>query len=387
MKLQYLTYLLVCTLLLAGELRAQTDAGPAPQIEVCFVLDTTGSMSGLIEGAKAKIWSIANQMVAAKPTPKLKLGLVGYRDRSDEYVTRLFDLTDDIDAVYKNLQEFRAAGGGDGPESVNQALNEAVTKINWSPDRSVLKIIFLVGDWPPHMDYPDDVKYPETCQAAVSKDLIINTVQCGQQPDATRVWQEIARLAEGSYVAIGQTGDMQVIATPMDKELAELNAEIGKTLVPYGLAEVRRGVVARQAMSEAAGAPRAADRLAYNASTGKVVQGGGDLVDDLKDGRVQVADLKKDELPVELQKLSPQELQQYVEQKSGQRRQLQARINELLKQRQAHIDSEMQKVIQAGKGNAFDLQVSELIREQGQRKGISYGGAPTIAPSHAGENK
>src|SRR6266480_6466082 len=77
-----------------------------PRIEVCFVLDTTGSMSGLIEGAKQKIWSIANEMVSAKPTPEIRLGLVAYRDRGDEYVTKVFDLTNDIDAIYAQLQSF-----------------------------------------------------------------------------------------------------------------------------------------------------------------------------------------------------------------------------------------------------------------------------------------
>src|SRR5512143_1802779 len=68
-----------------------------PRIEVCFVLDTTGSMGGLIEGAKQKIWSIANEMISAQPTPELKLGLIGYRDRGDDYVVKTFNLTDDID--------------------------------------------------------------------------------------------------------------------------------------------------------------------------------------------------------------------------------------------------------------------------------------------------
>ena len=90
-----------------------------PRIEVCFVLDTTGSMGGLIEGAKQKIWSIANEMISAQPTPELKLGLIGYRDRGDEYVVISFSLTDDIDAIYAHLREFQACGGGDGPESVN----------------------------------------------------------------------------------------------------------------------------------------------------------------------------------------------------------------------------------------------------------------------------
>src|SRR5438270_7355311 len=150
-----------------------------PRIEVCFVLDTTGSMGGLIEGAKQKIWSIANEMISAKPTPELKLGLIGYRDRGDEYVVKSFQLTDDIDSIYGHLRDFKAEGGGDEPESVNEALAEAIEKMPWSQDRKVLKIIFLVGDAPPHLDYADGPKYPELCRIAAKKDLIINTVKCG----------------------------------------------------------------------------------------------------------------------------------------------------------------------------------------------------------------
>src|SRR5207253_11223020 len=70
---------------------AAEKSNKKPRIEVCFVLDTTGSMGGLIDGAKQKIWSIANEMVSAKPTPELKLGLIGYRDRGDEYVVKSFN--------------------------------------------------------------------------------------------------------------------------------------------------------------------------------------------------------------------------------------------------------------------------------------------------------
>jgi Mg-chelatase subunit ChlD len=203
-----------------------------PRIEVCFVLDTTGSMGGLIEGAKQKIWSIANEMISAKPTPQLKLGLIGYRDRGDEYVVKSFNLTDDIDAIYGHLREFQAGGGGDTPESVNEALDEAIHKMAWSDDHKVLKIIFLVGDAPPHMDYPNSPKYPDLCREAAKKDLIINTVQCGDMAETRTVWQEIAKLSEGSYAAIAQSGNMAVVSTPMDKELAKLNERIGETLIP-----------------------------------------------------------------------------------------------------------------------------------------------------------
>src|SRR5262249_35130354 len=161
----------------AQPLKEQPAAAAKPQVEVVFCLDTTGSMTGLINAAKAKIWAICNQISTGNPTPAVKVGLVAYRDRGDEYVTKITDLTDDLDAVHTQLMSFKAHGGGDFPESVNQALHEAVTKISWSKDKKTLKIIFLVGDAPPHMDYPDDVKYPDTCKLAVKNDIIINTVQ------------------------------------------------------------------------------------------------------------------------------------------------------------------------------------------------------------------
>ena len=92
-------------------------------------------MGGLIDAAKQKIWAISNQIAGGKPTPRLKIGLVAYRDRGDAYVTKVFDLTDDLDAIHGHLMSFRAEGGGDFPESVNQALNDAVTKIKWSKDK------------------------------------------------------------------------------------------------------------------------------------------------------------------------------------------------------------------------------------------------------------
>ena len=71
-----------------------------PLVEVVFVLDTTGSMGGLIQAAKDKIWSIASSMAAAEPAPEIRIGLVGYRDRGDQYVTQLVDLSSDLDSVY-----------------------------------------------------------------------------------------------------------------------------------------------------------------------------------------------------------------------------------------------------------------------------------------------
>ena len=344
-----------------------------PRIEVCFVLDTTGSMSGLIEGAKQKIWSIANEMVSAKPAPELRLGLVAYRDRGDEYVVKSFDLTNDIDAVYANLRGFSAAGGGDTPESVNEALHEAVTKMSWSADRGVLKIIFLVGDAPPHMDYPSAPKYPEVCQAAMKKDLIINTVQCGGIAETTPIWTEIAKLSEGSYAAIAQSGGMVAIATPMDKELAELNRKIGTTLVAYGSARERSFLVAKQVASESAAPAAVADRLSYNAKTGVAVQGGGELLDTLANGKLKLAEVKKEQLPAEWQKLNDAELKAEVDKKQKERTELQAQITKLNQDRDNYLAAERKKLAASGKADSFDEQVAKAIRTQAARKGMAYG--------------
>jgi Mg-chelatase subunit ChlD len=343
-----------------------------PRIEVCFVLDTTGSMGGLIEGAKQKIWSIANEMISAQPTPELKLGLIGYRDRGDEYIVKSSSLTDDIDAIYGHLREFQAGGGGDAPESVNEALAEAIHKMPWSSDKKVLKIIFLVGDAPPHMDYPDGPKYPDLCREAAKKDLIINTIQCGEMAETKPIWQEIAKLSEGSYVGISQSGNVAVISTPMDKELSRLNERIGATLIPYGDSNLQAEVHAKYAMAASAPVSAMADRLSYNSKTGRALQGGGELVDALNDNKLKLGEIDQKQLPAELQKLDSDELRKRIAKTRDERADLQKKIVELSKKREAYIQSENKRLAAEGKGDAFDQKVTETLHAQAAKKGISY---------------
>jgi len=392
---------------------------PKPKVEVCFVLDTTGSMGGLIEGAKAKIWAIANTIVKQKPTPEVRFALIAYRDRGDEYVTQRFDLTDDIDTVFKNLQSFKADGGGDTPESVNQALDEAVTKVTWSADKSVLKIIFLVGDAPPHMDYKDDRKFPEICKDAIKKDLIINTIQCGEIDETAPIWKQIAQSSEGEYAAIAQTGNVTVVSAPQDAELAKLNSALGTTLVPcatngrtWDMAQ--KEVSAKQSASEAAPAAIQADRLAYNGATGRTVQvkdggtvllggqalagethaaagtvtfsgsgerfvttpafthGGGEieLIDGIANGTLKLADLKDEQLSPEMRKMTSKEREAYVAAKQKERTEIQTKIAELAKAREAYIAEETKKRIAASaeKGDSFDDNVARTIARQAEAK-------------------
>ena len=351
---------------------AATAKKPAKQrIEVCFVLDTTGSMGGLILGAKQKIWSMANDIISAKPTPEVRFALIAYRDRGDDYVTKITQLTDDLDAVYAQLNTFKAAGGGDTPESVGRALDESVRKIEWTKDAGVLKIIYLVGDAPPHF-YKDEPDWKKVCAEAVKRDLIINAVQCGADAETTRVWKEIADRSEGSFFAIPQDGGVVAIAAPQDRELSALNAKIGKTMIGWGDTRTRSFVAGKQAAAEAAAPAATASRLSYNAKSGKTVQGEGELLDAIAEKKVTLEKVKKDELPEELRKLPPDELKEHVEKKQKERAELQKRITELSKERDAYIDAERKKLAKAGKADGFDEKVSQSLRMQAKKKGIRY---------------
>ncbi len=357
---------------------AAAEAEPAqPAVEVVFVLDTTGSMGGLIEGAKQRIWAIANVLATGKPTPRIAMGLVGYRDRGDEYVTKLTGLTDDLDAVYQDLMAFTANGGGDGPESVNQALHEAVTAIQWSRDDRTYRVVYLVGDCPPHVDYENDVQYPETCKRAATAGIVINTVQCGNHQPTTPVWQEIARRAEGAYFQVDQSGGAVAIATPFDAEIADLSARMGRTRHHYGTPEEREASVVRRersAVVAAAAAPAAAaDRAAFMLSEAgrDAFSGRQELITEIAEGRITLAEIDEDELPAEMQEMSAAEREAFVQQQIDLRRELQAKIAELNLKRDAFIKDELGKVGPAGR-DTFETAILTTIREQAADKGITF---------------
>jgi Mg-chelatase subunit ChlD len=354
-----------------------------PQVEVCFVLDTTGSMGSLIQSAKDKIWSIANELVSAKPTPNIKFGLVAYRDRQDTYVTKVFDLTDDIDALYEHLMALRAKGGNDTPESVNQALHDAVTKMKWSQGRRVLKLVFLVGDAPPHMDYPDDIKYPKVCELAMEKNLIINTIQCGTIAETTVVWTDIARKSEGQYAAILQSGGTVAIVTPFDKEIADVNRQLNETIVGYGDAATQLAVRSKIALNAESKIEAVADRADYFRKVrrfggggagfkGKILGGKDDLIEQVIGKTIKIEEIDVDKLPADLKKMPVEKRIAVIKLKVEQRRKLQNKIDELLKHRSAFVTKEKDRLAKNGQIDSFDLKVKEIIRTQAARKGIKF---------------
>ena len=348
-----------------------------PHIDVAFVLDTTGSMSGLINAAQEKIWAIANKLATTEPAPRIRLALIGYRDRGDAYVTTVTDFTDDLDAVYTKLMAFDAGGGGDGPESVNQALHEAVTKLTWDQADATFRVIYLVGDAPPHMDYRDDVKYQVSCRLAAKAGIIVNTIQCGTMSSTAPIWQEIAKLSEGSYFQVEQSGGAILTKTPFDDDLAKLSRELDATRLYYGSKEVRNEQAAKLAredvLYDALPASAVARRATYNASAAGEINFAGkqELVSDVENERVDLAKIPEEQLPEELRQLTPEERTAFIETRRAERAKLQEQIAELTAKRQANIEEQL-KARPAAEAGSLDAAIQGSLREQAAKKGIAY---------------
>lgn len=352
---------------------AQEPNRDKPQIEVAFVLDTTGSMSGLIAGAKAKIWSIASEILETEESADIRFGLIGYRDRGDDYVTRTFDLTGDINGIYGHLLEFEANGGGDTPESVNQALNEAVTQMNWSNDEATLRLVFLVGDSPPHA-YDDDVDYDRTCELATARDIRVNTVLAGDNGETRGVWKAIATLCHGDYMEIPQDGGVQQVATPYDDQISDLQKKINDTVLPYGSLEEQGYLRGQMATAAEADTSVASDMAAVRFNAGKdnrVLTGGNDLVEDYEDGTIDLDALPADELPEGYDDVD--RLRVDVEGRVAERAALNAQMRDLVATRDAWLEEELERrAAEEGEADGFDLEVSRTIRAQAADKGIAY---------------
>lgn len=347
-------------------------AAARPQVDVVFVLDTTGSMSALLDGAKKKIWEIARYIAQGQPAPDLRIGLVAYRDVGDDYVTKFFDLTDDLDGVYQNLAAFAAGGGGDTPEHVAKALHEAVYKASWSNNKNAVKMIYLVGDAPPHTDYNDGFDYRGIANTAKERNIQINTVRCGSDEDTRVAWTEIASRAGGEFSSIEQSGGMVMATTPFDADLARLNRALTETAIPYGTVEKRRSVREKAELNLAAPAAVQAERAGLFGSLSTrgraAAVSDGDLLEDVANKKVALDKVEAGALPEAMQGLSAGERESYVEGKKKARAEILNQINAMTAKRDAYLRAAPAK----GSSDGFDEKVRSGLKKKAAKVGILY---------------
>ncbi len=309
------------------------------RIDVVFAVDTTGSMGGLIDGAKRTVWSIATHVREIDPQADLHVGLVAYKDLGDVYVTKDFPLSGDLDAVFAELSTYRAEGGGDVPEDVDAALYDAVHNMQWRDGAK--KMIFLVGDAPP-ASRGDVPRFEVSAREAGEQQIMLNTIRCGQAADTAQAWQQIAMLGKGEFSTIQQDGGVQQIATPYDAKLAELSRTIDTTAVIYGDTAVHAAYEAKMAAAATAPAPAKADRAAYFAAK-PMVKGAGrvseDIIGGFATGAISVDKLDAEKLPEDLKGKSKDELATELAKRVAEREAAQQELATVAKQRADYLRS------------------------------------------------
>jgi len=325
-------------------------------IDLVFAVDTTGSMGGLIEGAKRTVWSIATHIRETEPNADLRIGLVAYRDVGDDYVTRDFALTRDLDAVFAELSGYRAAGGGDTPEDVDAALDDVVHKMAWRDEAK--RLVFLVGDAPP-ASRGDAPRFDVTAREAGERQIILNTVRCGFDDLTARAWQQIAALGHGEFSTIEQNGGVQQMATPYDAKMSEISERIDSTTVIVGDDAARARYTRSMEAAAAAPAPSKADRAAYYSGTGAGGRVEGDFVSGVASGTMSVDKVAPAALPPAMRAMAKPELAAELAKRARVRSEAEAELKVLNKQRAQYLKEQ-----ERAKGLSFDAKVKDTLDAQ-----------------------
>jgi hypothetical protein len=371
--MQTYRYLLASTLILGLQpaLRAaEQPEAPPPRIQLAILLDTSGSMQGLIDQAKTQLWRIVNEFATAKKdgaAPLLEVALYEYGKStipaSEGYLRMIVPLTTDLDRVSAELFALSTNGG---EEYCGRVIKAAAEELAWSPAAGDLKLIFIAGNEP---FTQGDVDYREAAKLAVSRGIIVNTIHCGSELQGIDgKWKEGALLAEGKFMNIDQNQVAVHIPAPQDAEIERLGRELNRTYLAFGALGLE--AAARQEAQDAAverSVPGSATQRAICKASQNYRNVAWDLVDALKEGHVKLEELKRDELPEELREMAPQERKAFVERRAREREEIQKRIQELDAARRKHVAEEMNKRSAAGE-KTLEAAVIASVREQARAK-------------------
>ncbi|MFN8672793.1 MAG: vWA domain-containing protein [Candidatus Sericytochromatia bacterium] len=181
-------------------------------LDLTFLIDATGSMGDEIASIQKTIKDVSDRIQQLTPKPeKIRYSLVSFRDRGDEYRTKRYDFTSTLSFFQDSLNELKAGGGGDYPESVNEGLKVAINEVSWSDNNTnAIRLVFLVGDAPPHLDYSDDTKYNISMSDAVKKGIkIYSLAASGLDSRGEYIFRQLSQYTSAKFLFITYGGDVQ----------------------------------------------------------------------------------------------------------------------------------------------------------------------------------
>jgi hypothetical protein len=220
-----------------GDAVAAELEGPASRrdVDLVIALDVSGSMDGLIESAKQRLWDITNELAQARPVPALRVAILSYGRPSygeqTGYVRVDLPFTADLDAVNETLFAFHTDGG---EEYVARAIQTSLDTLRWSQASDALKVVFVAGNESAEQD--PRLTIAQAAAAAARQGVVVNALYCGGAGHAeAEGWRRVAASTNGLYASIDQNAAaVAEIATPFDAKLAALNDELNATYVAFG---------------------------------------------------------------------------------------------------------------------------------------------------------
>jgi hypothetical protein len=313
------------------------------RIQVALLLDTSGSMDGLIDQARSQLWKVVTRFDRARRSgkrPGLEIALYEYGNTARAsgetgWIRRILPFTGDLDRVSEALFALDTSGG---QEFVGQVLRAATHELAWSAAPGDLKLVFVAGN-EPFTQGP--VTPADAIEGARRKGIVVNVIHCGGDEPT---WREGARLARTDFLSIDQNQAVVHIAAPQDEQIAQLGAALNQTYLSYGV-EGKRGAERQARQDENARGAQAGSAVwrARAKSSASYRNADWDLGDALRDGKVKLEALENEELPEVMRSLSPEQRQAYVQKKLEERAGLQKQIRALSEARDTFVAGERKK--------------------------------------------
>ncbi len=398
---------------------APIAAHDGPVVQIALLLDTSNSMDGLIDQAKAALWAIVNDLTLARDAhgavPQIQIAIYEYGNDSISasvgFVRQRTPFTTDLDLVSGQLFGLRTDGGS---EFCGRAIQTAVADLDWwlgdtdadifdvlqegepakpldraaldaiktgierprkprdpgdmlrHVDANVVRMLVIAGNEPFNQGR---AAYQEAIASARALGITVSTIHCGdRETGIAGQWQHGAKLGGGLYAHIDQNESAVEPPTPFDAKISQLNNELNTTYLAFNRAPASR---AREAQLEATrqndgaglGAKSAPARAGSNYANGHW-----DVVDAVKRDGKELDAVPEQELPAELAELSADERKAKIDGLWQKRRDIQAQINEQAKQRAAFVQEHFR---QSG-DERFDQAIVRGLRQTARAAGLTF---------------
>lgn len=343
------------------------------KVQLAILLDTSGSMNGLIEQTKTQLWKVVNTFIEAEKdgqVPFVEVALYEYGnsrlDSKAQWVRQIQPLTRDLDQVSEDLFGLTTSGGD---EFCGAVITRAMADLKWDASPQVYKAIFIAGN---ESFNQGPVNPQRACREAIGKGVVVNTIHCGAETvGLSGGWNTGQLLAEGSFLVINHNAAVAHIPAPQDVQIMKLNEAINGTYIPYGKsgAAKKHQQIIQDGNSVKKEKSGAHVNRAVTKASGNYWNASWDLCDACHGGTFDWTKVKEADLPEAMRKLDLEGRKKYVASYQAKRTALQKKIQDLNKARAIFV---AEKSKETSKESTLDVAISKTVREQAREKGYQF---------------